>query len=397
MLTFEKFSGVNNVLPPERLMPEPKTGITPMATLTNADVGLDRELTRRSGFSELLATCHKNLHQADGFMLATVDGGDLMAMDATGANRVTLYPSLGVNRVWYCNLPDGRTTFSNGLICGITDGATATNWGVPTPVSLGALTSISGDLFPGDYQYQLTYVRLSDGLEGGPLYSNPIAVPDGGVYLSGLPTLAGHTINVYLTAANGDDGFFAGSTTGSLFSYIGKNDALSVPCRTGYLSPAPAPTVTAFWRGRVLLAVGPVLYASRTNQWESFDFRRDFKQFSDDITLIQPVDGGVFVGTTTELAFLSGTEFDKLVYKQVVAGRTVLGSGVAVRGELLPQGEGSALGSAMVCIADKVLTAGFSDGSVVRMTEGRYTTTVTEVSATFRMVDRIPQYIAIPQ
>lgn len=397
MLTFEKFSGINNVLPSERLVPEPKTKITPLAVATNVDIGLSGEISRRSGYSEILATCHKNLHQGDGFLLATVDGGDLTAMNAAGGARVTLLPSLGVSRVWYCNLPDGRTTFSNGLICGITDGATATNWGVPTPASLGALTPISGDLFPGDYQYQLTYVRLSDGLEGGPIYSNPIALPDGGVYLSGLPTLAGHTINVYLTAANGDDGFFAGSTTGSLFSYIGKNDALSVPCRTGYLSPAPAPTVTAFWRGRVLLAVGPVLYASRTNQWESFDFRRDFKQFSDDITLIQPVDGGVFVGTTTELAFLSGTEFDKLVYRQVVAGRTVLGSGVAVRGELLPQGEGSGLGSAMVCIADKVLTAGFSDGSVVRMTEGRYTTDVTEVSATFRMVDGIPQYIAIPR
>ncbi len=397
MLTFEKFSGINNVLPPERLVPAPKTGVTPLATATDVDIGMDGEISRRSGYVETLATCHKNLHQGDGFLLATVDGGDLTAMDANGANRVTLLPALGASRVWYCNLPDGRTTFSNGLICGITDGLTATTWGVPTPANLGALTPISGALFPGDYQYQLTYVRLSDGLEGGPLYSNPIAVPDGGVYLSGLPTLAGYAINVYLTAANGDDGFFAGSTTGSLFSYIGKNDALSVPCRTGYLSPAPAGTVTAFWRGRVLLAVGNVLYASRTNQWELFDFRRDFKQFADDITLVQPVDGGVFVGTATELAFLSGTEFDKLVYKRVVDGATVLGSGVAVRGELLQQGEGAGLGSAMVCIADKVLVAGFSDGSVVRMTEGRYTTDVTEVAATFRMVDRIPQYLAIPQ
>lgn len=397
MLTFEKFSGINNVLPPERLLPEPKTGITAMATLTNVDVGLDRELTRRSGFSELLATCHKNLHQADGFMLATVDGGDLISMNASGGARVTLYPSLGTARVWYCNLPDGRTTFSNGLICGITDGLTATTWGVPVPTGLGALTPISGDLFPGDYQYQLTYVRLSDGLEGGPLYSNPIAIPDGGVYLSGMPTLAGHAINVYLTAANGDDGFFAGSTTGSMFSYIGKNDALSIPCRTGYLQPAPAGTVTAFWRGRVLTAVGPVLYASRTNAWETFDFRRDFKQFSGDITLIQPVDGGIFVGTKDELAFLAGTEFDKLAYIQKMDGPAVLGSGVAVRGELIQQGEGAAQGGAMVCIAKNVIVAGFADGGIIRMTEGRYTTSAVEVAATFRMAKGTPQYIAIPQ
>ncbi len=392
MLTFEKFTGINNVLPSERLVPDGNTGATPMVSATNVDIGLDGEISRRAGYAELLATCHKNLHQADGFLLATVDGGDLTAMNSAGGSRVTLLPSLGVSRVWYCNLPDGRTTFSNGLICGITDGATATTWGVPIPASLGALAPISGDLFPGDYQYQLTYVRLSDGLEGGPLYSNPIAVPDGGVYLSGLPTLAGHAINVYLTGADGDEGFFAGSTTGSLFSYIGKNDALSVPCRTGYLQPAPAPTVTSFWSGRVLLAVGNVLYASKTNQWELFDFRRDFKQFESDITLIQPVDDGIYVGTTTELAFLSGTEFDKLAYAQKVVGSTVLGSGVTVRGELA-----GGQGSAMICISDGVIVAGFNGGSINRMTEGRFTTDVTEVAATFRMVDRIPQYIAIPQ
>ncbi len=397
MLKFEKFSGINNVLPSERLTPDRKTGATPLAVATNVNAGLDGELRRRSGYAELLATCHKNLHQADGFVLATVDGGDLISMNASGGSRVTLYPSLGASRVWYCNLPDGRTTFSNGLICGITDGATATGWGVPVPISLGSLTELSGELHPGDYQYQLTYVRLSDGLEGGPIYSNPIPVTSGGIFLSGLPTLAGHAINVYITGAHGDEGYFAGSTTGSMFSYIGKNDALTLPCRTGNMFPAPAGKLSAFWRGRVLTAVDNVLYASKTNAWELFDFRRDFKQFSDNITLVQPVDDGLFVGTTTELAFLAGTEFDKLVYTQKVKGPVVLGSGVAVRGELIQQGEGAALGGAMICIADKGIVAGFSGGNVTRMTEGRYTTNTTEVVATFRMTDGIPQYIALPQ
>jgi len=396
MLTFKEFNGINNVLPAERLIPAPRTGITPLATATNVDVGIDRELRRRSGYSEVLATCHKNLWQADGFMLATVDGGDLTAI-APNAARTLIYPSLGIARVWYCNLPDGRTTFSNGLICGITDGATATAWGVPTPTALGALTDVAGALYPGDYQYQLTHVRLSDGIEGGPLYSNPIPVASGGIVLTGLPVIAGHKTNVYITGANGDAAFFAGSTVNGAFSYTDTNDKLVMPCRTEFLSPAPAGTVTALWRSRVLIAVGSVLYASRPNQWELFDFRSDFKQFTAPITLVQPVDGGVWVGTEKELAFLAGTEFDKLVYTPKIAGATVLGSGVEVRGELLAQGEGAGQGRAMVCIADRVLVSGFSDGDVVRITEGRYETAVTEVAATFRMVGRIPQYIAVPQ
>ena len=48
MLTFAKFSGINNVLPPERLVPAPKTGVTPLATATNVDVGLDGELSEHT-------------------------------------------------------------------------------------------------------------------------------------------------------------------------------------------------------------------------------------------------------------------------------------------------------------------------------------------------------------
>ncbi len=161
--------------------------------------------------------------------------------------------------------------------------------------------------------------------------------------------------------------------------------------------PAPAGTVTAFWRGRVLTAVGSTLYASKTNQWGLFDFRRDFKQFSAPITLVQPVDGGVFIGTTDELAFMSGTEFDKLAYTPLAPGPVVLGSGVEVRGELVMRGNSIGQGRAMICIAGGTLVAGFSDGGISRMSEGVYKTTATEVSATFRQINGIPQYIAVPQ
>ena len=389
MLTFEKFSGINNVIPPQRI------GDGELVAATNADVGLSGELRRRAGYAEQEPGCHKNVHQAKGFLLATRDGGELVAID--GATTTSLHPALGVARVWYCNLPDGRTAFSNGSITGVADGVSMTGWGMPVPENIGALTPVAGELDPGDYQYQITYVRLSDGLEGGAAFSNPAAVPDGGVLLTGLPQRDGYKINVYLTGANGENAYLAGSTAGSSFSYLGKNDALVLPCKTGNLGPAPVGTVLAFWRSRVLVAVGNVLYASLPNQWELFDQRRDFKQFSAPITLIQPVDDGVYVGTDDELVFLSGDRFDGLAYRQVVSGRVALGSGVCVRGERLKQGDGVGQGSAMICIADGRIVAGFNGGGIVRMTEGRYATGAGEVAATFREADGVPQYIAVVQ
>ena len=390
MLTFKNFSGINNVLPGHRLPDDAQ------AVALNVDIGLTGEIKRRQGYSEVLATCHKNIWQAKGFMLATVDGGDLIAIAPNGT-RTFLYFSLGASRVWYCNLPDGRTTWSNGLISGITNGVISQPWGVPIPASLGAVAATSGALFAGDYRYQLTYTRQSGGLESGASLSGGITLEaNSGLSLSGLPTLAGHSINVYLSGHNGEGAFYAGSTASSTFSFAGANDALVLPLRTDQLQPAPIGTLAAFWRGRVLTAVGPVLYASKTNGWESFDIRRDFKQFSAPITLIQPVEGGIFVGTTKELVFLAGSEFDKLALNLVVDGAVVLGSGVSVQGESVQRGQGTGQGPAMVCIAARGLVAGFSDGGVSRMTEGRYATSVSEVAATFRHVNGIPQYIAIP-
>jgi hypothetical protein len=388
MLKFDKFMGINNVQPDHRLRSNE------LRRAEDVDIGLSNEITRRSGYSELSALCHKNLWQADGFMLATCDS-DLVK--TTGGTQTVLYPSLGVDRVWYCNLPDGRTTFSNGLISGITDGTTTTSWGTPKPASIGALTAVAGSLFAGDYQWAVTYVRLSDGLEGPPEYSNPVAVSSGGVLLTGLPTLAGHSINVYLTGANGGTLYFAGSTLTSSFSFLSENSSLVLPLRTEHMVPMPKGTVTALWRGRVLVADGGTLWASLPQRWEFCDTRRDFKQFSKTITLIQPVDDGVYIGTANELAFLAGTEFDKLVYTPVLAGRVVLGSGVEVRGELIKRGDRVGDGRAMICIADGVLTAGFGGGSIARLTESRYATAATEVFATFRMNGRVPQYIAVPQ
>lgn len=389
MLTFKDFDGINNVLPAKRLAP------SELVRARNVDIGLSKDLTRRAGYSEVLGTCHKNLWQGSTFMLATCDG-DLTVIRDTG--RQVLLSGLGVERVWYCNLPDGRVTFSNGLIQGVTDGVTLTGWGIPVPERIGTLIQTTGQLYPGDYQYQIAYVRLSDGLEGGPEYSNPFPVTSGGIKLVGLPVRDGYSIRVYLTSHDGGEAYYAGTTTTDAFVFTGKNSELVIPARNDLVYPAPAQaTVQAFYRGRVLVAEGNTLYASKHQQWEFFERKRDFKQFASPITLIVPVDDGVYVGTKSELAFLSGQSFDTLQYRQVLSAGVVLGSGVAVRGDMVKMGDGRGQGSAMLCIADSVICAGFNGGQVVRLTEGRYATSATEVAATFRKVNGVPQYIAIPQ
>lgn len=387
MLTFEAFTGINNVLPEARL-----SGAD-LVVAKDVDIGLTGEITRRGGFSEVSPDCHKNLHQGHGFMLAT-RGSELVSIHPGGAVHV-LHPSMGPERLWYCNLPDGRTTFTNGLIHGITDGVQCLDLTVPAPESLGAVDSELGGLFPGEYRYSLAYVRLSDGLEGPAISSAPVLL-GGGLRLDGLPEREGYAINVYLTAQGGEQGYLAGTATGSSFQFTGSNAELVLPCRTMGAAPLPVGTLTAFWKGRLLVAVGNVLWASRPNALHLCDWR-DFRPMPAAITAIMPVDDGIFVGTTEDLVWLGGATFDGLAYQAKKLGPVVLGSGIQAPGEKLKYGDGRGQGNAALCIAGGEVVAGFGGGGVSALTGDRYRTGATEVCATFREVGGVPQYIAIPQ
>lgn len=396
MLNLRYFTGIDNQHPTSELAIDPKTGATPLRTALNCDIDLNGYLRRRAGRVSVDTGIYRNLFEAEPGLLATKNG-DLMNVD----NSQVLYPSLsGSPRTWYTALPDGRTTFSNGLICGITDGSTVgtTKWGVPLPDHAGTVTTTTGGgLMPGRYKYMVTHVRTRDGLEGGPIYGAAfdLAPGDTSVVWTGLPVLAGHTTNVYLSSHNDDACYLAASTTGTTAAFTGSNMNLQLSCKTDNCYPAPAGICTAFWRGRTLVAVGNLLIASREHQWELFDLARDFKAFSSDLTLVQPVDGGIWVGTQSELAFLSGTKFDELVYHpSVLKGPVTLGSGVDVDAQYI---KGEQDGNAMMCIANGYVCAGFSDGTMTALSYPAYRNQAAEVVATFRMNGEIPQYIAIPQ
>lgn len=389
MLTFKQFAGINNVQPQERLSD------SGLVRAENVDIGLSGEVSRRAGYSVIHPTCHKNLYQAKGYMLATVDG-DLTAIHPDGT-RIVVSRSLGVARVWYTDLPGGITAFSNGLINGITDGTTSFDWGVPTPEGLGAATDVIGALHPGEYTYYLTYARWAGGREGAPIIAEPIRVDKGGLFFTGLPVREGYRINVYLSGHNGEGAYMAGTTGTDSFVFTGKNSELTLPCRTLGTTPAPVGTLCGFWRGRALVAQDSVLWASQPHNHGVFDRRRDFKQFTSSITLIQPVGNGIYVGTEEDLIFLSGVEFDNLAFQPRSLGPVVLGSGVSAPGHKIKFGEGTGQGEAMLCIAGGYIVAGMDSGQVSQLTESVYRSDATQVSATFRSLDGIPQYIAVPQ
>ena len=98
-----------------------------------------------------------------------------------------------------------------------------------------------------------------------------------------------------------------------------------------------------------------------------------------------------------ELAWLGGTTWDGLTYMPTARGPVAPGSGVSAPGDQIKLGDGVGRGSAMLCIAGGEIVAGFSGGLTTSLTSERYRTNAKEVCATFRDVNGVPQYVAVPQ
>jgi hypothetical protein len=390
-VVIDRFAGINNVNPPgARLNPGELTAAT------NVFVDRTGAVRPRTGTARRVAGSFTSVW-TNGTVIYAVMAGDLVEVNSADWTTTVLKAGVGTSAAVWLELPaDGSVVFMNAAeSLRIVDG-TAIALGVPLPASLGtAADGASGSLRTGVYRYGLSYVRTSDGLEGGAVFSSgTVSIASGSLDLTALPALAGHTINVYLTSADDDQFYYAGNTATATFTFGGANDQLIVPCRTAFLSPPPNGSVLGMFRGRLLVGVDNVLFASLPWRPELFDLRQDYKQFPSGVRFVCEVDDGLYVGLADEVLFLSGVRFNELTQLRVYAEGAVLGSAVRTNGGWIGLGDRMGSGPAVLCIAGNTLCAGFNSGQWVALTEGRYRfDDAQRVTATVRFEKGVHQYV----
>lgn len=399
-MKIERFRGLDNVHTGDE---EHKLKPGDLVEATNCDITDQGGIERRSGFSLDTAGSWASAWKGAAFQLA-VKGSDLVNAD----DGTVLHAGLtaAAARMHFVQLPDGRVAYSNGTDTGMVSasGASRTAWGVPIPSSVGVGANAGGGSLPsGEYRYCLTHRRTADGLQGGAIDSGRITVTTGALAITGIPTLAGHTTEVWITPKDGSEFYYAGSTSGTTYTQT-SSASRDLVCPTRFCKgPDDLDGIlVAFWRGRVLLASGEVLYASRARTLHLFNIREDFRRMAGTITMVAPVESGIWIGTSKGLFFLgTGGRFDQLAMNRRIEGAVLPGSAVKVAGRALMRGDSLAGdgNDGFLCIANRRITACYADGSCAALTDNRYHVAddVTEVAATWREADGVSQYIAIPQ
>lgn len=380
--TFDKFYGLRNNVGIESFEP----GDCEIAL--NVDQTDALRLRRRKGFDVTSVTAAVHSLWSTGSAALVVEDTTLNQMlpdKSLHPVRTGLTPDA---RVYYAAIGP-RVFYSNGYETGVFQDGRSRSWGLERPVKLPLVSAIggsllgatTGNLLAGIYQYTMTYVRHDGQESGAPGSGNFNLLTTGGLLFSDLPVPTDPDVafkRLYLSPVNGDQLYLLLNLPNAALeaTYVEPRTG-TTPMTTQFLSPAPAGRLLGVFAGHVLVARGNTLYRSETYAPELFDFRKGL-QFSDRITLVAPMDDGVYLGTESEVVWLAGRDPAKWERQVKSVHGAILGTLAYSPAEDLLEGQS---GPAVFFVTTKGIVAGMNGGTLISLTEQRYSFPVMQEGA----------------
>lgn len=259
-----------------------------------------------------------------------------------------------------------------GVLGKITDDWLVRSPGVaPMLGNMPILTATVGGLLPGSYG--VAYSLVNDlGEESG--LSSPawINLPvGGGILLSGLLTSFDVArMKIYVTQANGDALYLNANLIAAATTTI-TDQTTSAKAQNHGLDPMPGGSFVRHYKGRTVVALDDALIFSESFNYGLRDVRRPSTPFGHTITMLEPVESGMFVGTAARVFFLAGDVHSaKPTVVSTHGAAAHSGRSVAAdyfNGELVPERDKPVA----AWQSDAGMVVGRADGSVVHAQEKR--------------------------
>ena len=314
---------MNTLLPAEKLLSD--TGAF-LRNAVNVDVTDAGTVKRRQGSTSALVgdDCHSFWTHSDyAFM---VDGSTLYRLTSgpSGIQRTTLTTVTPGLQFSYAH--DGLgVRASNGVeALRISSDNVVAPWSVPTPRYQPLLSvSVGGSLPAGTMQFCISFMDAA-GEEGATTFPVAVEVPaDGVVVISGIQQQAGYTTLLYGTQPNDTEFFKIGEPASSSFVVAVKQTEGPQPVGL-LMAPLPTGHIVRYLNGHMLVAAGELLYYSEPYQLGLYDPSKNYIQFPETITMIEPCQNGFYVSADQTYWVAGGIEAAEL--NPVLPYRAVLGT-----------------------------------------------------------------------
>jgi hypothetical protein len=331
------FKGLNNVNTPDN------TDQSYLKTALNIDIDKSGNINKRKGYTKVDATPYKSLWYSEQTGECYGVRGNSLGILNDDYSWKDLDPSFGPELLSFEEI-ENMIYYSSPNKNGIVEDGVVRTWGIRKVNLAPQLSRVQGTLPAGTYQVSYTYVSQS-GRESGTSVSSVITVPDNsGISLS-IPNIYGSEISfarVYCSTQNGEVLYFSGICFLGGSYTISNLKGLISPLRTFNLDAAPLGHIVKYYRGRVYIASGNILYYSEPFQYEFFRLDSNYIEFPSRIVEVMPVEDGIWIGSD-KLYYLSGEEPSKFKrstkeHVRVVEGTSSKISGSYVRIDNTPIG-----------------------------------------------------------
>lgn len=377
VVAYTAFGGVRNDVSPERFSP------SDLEAAVNVNLDKSGRIARRPGYTlQRAGATHSLWADEQGRIGLCVADGALQWIFSDMSLRVLALLQDTAAPMRFTKVND-RIYASNATDTFVVENGRARSWGLPVPPLPGVAVTV-GDMPAGGYQFVLTYLR-DDGQESGAGLAGVVEVPDGAGLDFELPVPTDPAVvakALYLTAPNGEVLYRAAlfPAAAASGSYTNATTELGVPILTQYRQAAPAGQLVAYYRGRIFVAVGSVLFWSDPHSYELFDLRR-YIDLEDRITMLAPMtdkeqsdsglSSGFFIGTARSCGVLAGMTPDDFQYVPKVSYGAIEGALASVDGALFRDGNTGARPLPMWLTTDGICV-GMPDLAVHNLTRSRY-------------------------
>lgn len=366
-MRIDQFKGLNNQQAPTEF------GLDGMVQAQNVDITDAFKLRLRNGKGSRVATASIQAACATGEGEVLYQVGDTMyLMDNGPVLSRSIKQRLSVTNFLTCAKVNNDIVWSNGVQRGYIRAGEAFDF-IETRENPPA-GQFNGLMPPGDYMYAVTY-NDANGFEYSCGAGNSIQITQGGieVELFNLTSDITHA-NLYLTHANGSILYHAvrldvrpiDGAVPTHIMYAGNTTDLATPISNQFCDTPPAFSMAGFYKGRMYYAVDNILYASKPFNYHLVDMAVDFVMFPAMIQLMMPAESGIYVVTSTETVFLSGTDPQDFASNKVLDYGGTKGTGKRIYASTInPQ----QAGNVWLWASNRGLIGGFDDGSVSNLTD----------------------------
>lgn len=311
-INVDGFAGLNELLSPFDLGDDEENWLV---KAQNIDVDDGKSIKRRPGFTKIGTFTNPHSLWSDGETALFAEQGNLRKVDSINDSAVSssiVLSGAGESNFGYAKLHD-QIFFSNDKKNGmlLSDGSFH-NWEVETPSGQPTLSTTTGALVI-DKSISVFVTYIDDlGRESG---ASGIATLETagtvGVSLTNIPVPSSSDIVekvIYSTPPDGDMFYMVDVVGKNTTSYnITSPARKTVQAKTLFLSEPPIGNILAAESGVIWVASGKWLYRSEPFMPHLFNKRQHYYPFAEDITMVAPVDGGIYVAAD-ETYFIDTTQ-----------------------------------------------------------------------------------------